>query len=57
MSAKHPDLENKTMKVQWIPGQDETMDRLDRYAMKKGLQRAAAARMLIKQGLDDEGAK
>ena len=54
MNAKHEALEKVVLKIQWTPGTDATMDRLDQIAEKKGLQRATAARMLLKAGLDAE---
>ena len=54
MNAKFPELKNQTLKIEWIPGTDPLMDRLEAFRLKKGLQRAAAARMLLKQSLDSE---
>lgn len=54
MNAKHPDLKTQTLKIEWTPETDEVMDRLEAFRNRKGLQRAAAARMLLKGALDAE---
>lgn len=54
MSAKHEDLKNQVLKIQYTPGMDAVMDRVDAFAELKGLQRATAARMLMKAALDAE---
>lgn len=54
-----PDPRKPRLRAVQIKGDqdDQLLTRLERYATRKGLQQATAARMLIKAALDAEGQK